>query len=282
MKETIHGNKKRIKFISECLRKFNPLSVLDIGCGNGVFLTIPLAEQFENITFCGIDSDEPTIALAKKHNQLKNLAYYTNDEFLSHNKYDIIIASEVIEHVEEPHQFLLWIKTHLSEHGHIIITTPNGYGCFEFTTFFETILDLSGIMKVLSTLPFLSSLKVGNSYTNNDLQEKQHDTLAISPHVNFFSYRKLKKVFAESGLIEKMYKPRSMFGGLGFNQLFRSESVLEWNASISDSMPRQIVSGWMFVLENNPDFSSDTTPKYKRSLNEQWRRWLTAKRWKII
>ena len=36
------------------------------------------------------------------------------------------------------------------------------------------------------------------------------------------------------------------------------------------------------VLENNPDFSSDTTPKYKRSLNEQWRRWLTAKRWKII
>jgi len=73
-----------------------------------------------------------------------------------------------------------------------------------------------------------------------------------------------------------------MFGGLGFNQLFRSESVLEWNASISDSMPRQIVSGWMFVLENNPDFSCDTTPKYKRSLNEQLRRWLTAKRWKII
>ena len=90
------------------------------------------------------------------------------------------------------------------------------------------------------------------------------------------------KVFAESGLIEKMYKPRSMFGGLGFNQLFRSESVLEWNASISDSMPRQIVSGWMFVLKNNPDFSPNTTTVYKRSLNEQFRRWLTAKRWNII
>ena len=79
-----------------------------------------------------------------------------------------------------------------------------------------------------------------------------------------------------------MYKPRSMFGGLGFNQLFRSESVLEWNASISDSMPRQIVSGWMFVLKNNPDFSPNTTTVYKRSLNEQFRRWLTAKRWNII
>ncbi len=278
MKETIHGNRKRISYLTKIIGDFAPKTVLDVGCGNGVFLTIPLAQAFPHIQFIGIDSDKETIDLANAENPCQNLKYYTNEELPTGMTYDFIIGSEVIEHVDDPEGFLDWLYTVMSSDSRLAITTPNGYGPFEIVTFFETLLDISGIMKLLSSLPFLKKFKVGDSYSSGDVRSMQHDTLAISPHVNFFSYGVLCSMFERRGLQIVGYCPRSFLGGLGFNQLMKSERILTWNANVSDKLPRRMVSGWMFILERTSR-KPDATKKYTRRLNERLRRKLTAIRW---
>ncbi len=278
--ETIHGNIKRIRFISEKIKQFQPKSVLDVGCGNGVFLTIPLAEQFPSVSFVGIDSDADTIQQASGLHSCDNLQFLTNEQFsAAQKKYDMVIASEVIEHVDDPEGFTTWMKSTCTDNGVMIITTPNGYGPFEITTFFETLLDLAGIMKLLSKLPGLRSLKVGDSYVSNDVRSMQHDTLAISPHVNFFGYNVLRRIFSRCGLQIVDYSARGFLGGLGFNQLMRSQSILRWNSNFSDRVHPRMVSGWMFVLRPTSSGPQASIKAYKRRLNERLRRFLTAKRW---
>src|SRR5262245_57387008 len=43
--ETLFGLNKRLVFISEALKALGDPSVLDIGCGTGEFVTLPLARQ---------------------------------------------------------------------------------------------------------------------------------------------------------------------------------------------------------------------------------------------
>jgi SAM-dependent methyltransferase len=279
--ENIHGNRKRLLYTEELLRRFSPRSVLDVGCGNGTYLTAPLAERYTGADFIGIDSDERTIAVARSLYQMPNLHFYTDEEFKHlafERQFDWIIASEVIEHVEQPGEFLRFLHSKLAPGGHVLITTPNGYGAFELMTAIETVLDLMGVMKILSRLPLLRSLKVGTGYDNNAIAQMQSDTLAISPHVNFFSFGRLLRLFAEAGFRVIEYRPRSLFGGLGFQQLLRSPSALHWNAYCSDTLPPHLVSGWMFVLEPTGAVPAETF-SYKRRLNERLRRWWTAKRW---
>jgi 2-polyprenyl-3-methyl-5-hydroxy-6-metoxy-1,4-benzoquinol methylase len=318
--ETIHANRKRFEFVSgviasELRRRAaatagaqaltptppptppptpTPLRVLDVGCGNGVFLTEPLAARFPEVEFVGIDSDAATIALAEAQRTLPNLRYAVELETravasagagmeasaseFSDESFGIIIASEVIEHVEEPASLLAWLHSQLGANGRVVITTPNGYGAFEAMTALETVLDLLGVMRLLSRLPGLRSLKVGSAYDTNDHQAKQHDTLAISPHVNFFSYRRLTKLFEASGFVVEGYRARALFGGLGFQQLMRSQRALTWNAHTSDRVPARCASGWMFVLAAAT--KADAPPfVYRRRWNERLRRYLTGKRW---
>lgn len=279
--ENIHGNNKRFLFIRSLLESRSCTSVLDVGCGNGIHLTAPLAEAFPQIMFVGIDSDAATMKIAEdfahKHH-LTNTRFCVDAELNSEEKFDVVIASEVIEHVEEPGNFLLFLRSKLREGGIIILTTPNGYGAFEIMTALETPLHLLGVMNILSKLPGLRSLKVGKSYDTGNVADLQADTLAISPHVNFFSYQRLLTLFREAGLHLLQYRPRALFGGLGFQQLLRSEDALRWNAYASDGKSPYLVSGWMFVLEK-----STREPQqhfsYHRRFNERIRRALTAKRW---
>ena len=47
------------------------------------------------------------------------------------SKYDIIIASEVFEHLLEPSRVAINIKEHMNVGSWLIVTTPNGYGPWE-------------------------------------------------------------------------------------------------------------------------------------------------------
>lgn len=278
MQETIHGNAKRLAYVASLIERYQPKTVLDVGCGNGVFLTIPLAELFPSTKFIGIDSDRETIDLANTENTCANLRFATNAELEDGMTFDFVLASEVIEHVDDPESFLDWLRLILAERGKLVITTPNGYGPFELSTFVESLMDLSGLMKLLSKVPFLKKLKVGDSYSSGDVRSMQHDTLAISPHVNFFSLGVLESMFERRGYSIVEVRARSFLGGLGFNQLMKSQGILEWNSRVSDRLPKRFVSGWMFVLQTNPN--AGVQPKsYRRRFNERLRRRLTALRW---
>jgi 2-polyprenyl-3-methyl-5-hydroxy-6-metoxy-1,4-benzoquinol methylase len=118
---------KRFLFLEETIRSQAPKEVLDIGCGNGHYLTIPLACSFPGVRFFGIDTDGKSIEQARNVNSLANLEFSLPGEIREGGKYDFIIASEIIEHVEDPEGFLLSLKERLNP-GKIFLSMPNGYG----------------------------------------------------------------------------------------------------------------------------------------------------------
>jgi 2-polyprenyl-3-methyl-5-hydroxy-6-metoxy-1,4-benzoquinol methylase len=110
MNDNTYGINKRINFIAEVISELKPSSVLGVGCGTGSNLTKPLAELFSDINFVGIDDDSRSIDCGVKNNKNNNLTFGRIKHLKNTEKFDLIIASEVIEHVENPHNFLLALK----------------------------------------------------------------------------------------------------------------------------------------------------------------------------
>jgi 2-polyprenyl-3-methyl-5-hydroxy-6-metoxy-1,4-benzoquinol methylase len=130
---------RRIHSIIECVlrraKKFKKesLQILDIGCGFG-YIDFKLKQKLESkikISITGVDTYEPAIDFAKKRKKHINVddcdfevmdgcdLRFKNDSF------DIVICSEVIEHLIEPGRLMEEIYRVLKKGGMAIITTPN-------------------------------------------------------------------------------------------------------------------------------------------------------------
>ena len=83
--------------------------VLDIGCGNGA-LTFEIAKKARKVV--GIDLDKKYIKIAKKKYWAPNIKYLVGDatKDLPNQKFDVIILSNVLEHIENRIEFLQKIK----------------------------------------------------------------------------------------------------------------------------------------------------------------------------
>ena len=121
----ISGNNLETKFL-------DGLECLDVGCGGGI-LSERLSRLGAKVT--GIDASENSINIAKEHSTksrleieyrcitTSNLLKSKKEKFL--NKFDIVIASEVIEHVNERKIFLSDISKLCRSGGLVVFTTIN-------------------------------------------------------------------------------------------------------------------------------------------------------------
>ena len=128
----------RIDYILQAISRFFPiktvvkpslarLKILDIGCGGGL-LAEPMARLGAEVT--GIDVTAPAISAAKIHAESMQLAIdyqviTAEDLAASGAKFDVIYASEVIEHVADRPLFIKAIATMLAPNGVVVITTIN-------------------------------------------------------------------------------------------------------------------------------------------------------------
>jgi len=132
--ENSYGHKKRLEFIVKQIEKYclvnnfdkNQIRILDVGCGSGLLITLPLGSLGYEIL--GIDFDENSIKFANTQNIFKNIKFEKNTIENINGVYDIILACEILEHVEKPIEFLNTVKSKLKPNGIITLTTPNGYG----------------------------------------------------------------------------------------------------------------------------------------------------------
>lgn len=107
------------------------LEILEVGCGGGI-LTEPLARLRANMT--GLDPAEDLLRVAKEHisrnEELSKRIIYRSETIESHScqnvgRYDAVIASEVLEHVNDKPSFLESCVLALKPGGSIFITTIN-------------------------------------------------------------------------------------------------------------------------------------------------------------
>jgi ubiquinone/menaquinone biosynthesis C-methylase UbiE len=132
-----HFWKKRILisklFAGELRRNKESIKVLDIGCGWGtdLFYLNSLYKNFRNSIFVGLDLSEDNIKFC---NDAKNTKEITNINFLigdientsfKDGTFDVVICSEVLEHLPNPTHVIMEIRKILKDGGALIITTPN-------------------------------------------------------------------------------------------------------------------------------------------------------------
>lgn len=98
-----------------------PLDVLEVGCGYG-YLTHAVRTQGHNCI--GIDISAAAIEAAQKSFGGEFITADINT-FTTDKKFDLIVATEVIEHLVDPLGFIESLKSLLQPQGVIIITTPN-------------------------------------------------------------------------------------------------------------------------------------------------------------
>lgn len=99
--------------------------LLDIGCGNGVFLREAERAGYDA---WGLDFDKRNIAVAKERYGLKNVFCMSVEDALKRfgkNTFDIITFFEVLEHLDSPVKFLEDVKGLLSPGGVIALSVPN-------------------------------------------------------------------------------------------------------------------------------------------------------------
>ena len=131
--EFIKNNASRIVNNEKTETKFlDGLECLDVGCGGGI-LSERLSRLGARVT--GIDASESSINVAKQHSiksrleinyrciTTTDLLKDVKEKFL--NKFDIVIASEVIEHVNERKVFLSDISKLCRSGGLVVFTTIN-------------------------------------------------------------------------------------------------------------------------------------------------------------
>lgn len=104
--------------------------ILDLGCGNGVISGRLLDEGFD---VYGLDASASGIDIANKKHPgrffVQNIAEGTLPAALAHLDFDLVISTEVIEHLYAPRDYMRLIKTILQKSaGEVIISTPyHGY-----------------------------------------------------------------------------------------------------------------------------------------------------------
>lgn len=157
--------------IIELLPRRTGMRILDAGCGNGA-IAGRLAELGHQVT--GIDLSEDGIIIARKcypKVRFEIASVYDDLHSILDHGVDVVISSEVIEHLYYPKKYLANMHSLIKPGGWIILTTP-----------------YHGYLKNLA-------LSVFNYW------DKHHTVEWEGGHIKFFSEKNLSKMLTASGYL---------------------------------------------------------------------------------
>lgn len=265
-RENVYAHRKRLRFIVEAIEALRKergkapadLALLDVGCGTGIMVTLPLASIGYRIT--GIDLDRDSIDTAQGLNTYPNAVFRHADAaslLPAGEGYDVIIASEVLEHQADPLAFVRTLRALLQPEGILVLTTPNGYGWFEWEQFLWDDLHLGGwilawherwtrfaqwlkapIKRAIGWQPRPLPPPAPWEYltsTNN----------TASPHLQHFRWSRLKGLLAAAGFTVAQTGKGSLFCGKITNFYLRNrDTFVALNARVADLLPQTFAASW--------------------------------------
>ncbi len=218
------------------MKERRELKVLDVGCGNGSQLAIPLAAGGYQVT--AIDPHRRSIDRGRV--SAPNVAFHAGVvSDLPSSKFECIVISEVLEHLEEPEALIEMALRYLAESGLLIVTVPNGYGEFELDRRFYQALHVDRLVALLRSL-----------FKAKRHREQIAGSDDVSPHVQRFTMSRLNEIFDRNHLLVMEVRGSSVASGpFVAHALAKSEGFIRMNAALADHLPLSLVAGWMFALK---------------------------------
>jgi SAM-dependent methyltransferase len=238
IKENIYGHANRLDWIKSHLHKSD--TILEFGCGTGYMITFPLARMGYLVS--GIDSDKKSLSygrelLARQGLDPDTLKLLDLTEI--NVMQDIIIASEVLEHITDDalDNVLTIISAKLKPGGKLLVTVPNGYGWFELESFAWNKLFIGQCLersKIVAVIDRLKRLLFGK-----DIEPPHPSTLSSSPHVQRFTLRSIQNKLKEHGFDILDVKGSVLFCGQFSNLLFTGiKPIMKLNIWLGSKMTR--------------------------------------------
>jgi 2-polyprenyl-3-methyl-5-hydroxy-6-metoxy-1,4-benzoquinol methylase len=273
--ETAYGIVKRAVVFRQWIDEYKvrhhreKINILDYGCGTGEHLTVPLGRGGDEVW--GVDPHEPSVIAAKGSNTLPNVRFSAEPlESLRSRKetVDVVICSEVLEHTTDPGDVLKRLAVLLKDEGRLIISVPNGYGCFEHLRRLERALDPFGVNRVAER--FKAGARFVKTWVKREpplqgdpsgkvLSQAGGTMNMESGHVQFFRLQQMRSLFAAAGLEVVEERGRTLVCGpyVDFwlwHLPFRN-ALYRLNNRLADWCPLTWSSDWMFLLIKRPTCS---------------------------
>lgn len=245
------GGLKKLEFIVEVLcglgREPADVRVLDVGCGNGS-LSLPIASLGYRVV--GVDVDAGSIEHVRQVNAFPNARFelVNGDRLDLGEQYDLVVCSEVLEHLHNPMPLVRAIAGAMKAGGLAIITVPNGQGLRELLGRVESFMkDTLGLRPALKQLRKLAGMPDADEkcvmHTSN-VEE------AGTGHVQAFSLPGLKKRLARGGLdvvrVVKSFLIFSVFAGRRGDDW---SAIDRLDSRLADALPASMASGWYVLCQ---------------------------------
>jgi ubiquinone/menaquinone biosynthesis C-methylase UbiE len=196
-----YGMKFKEKLYAEIINtiKNKPnCAVLDIGCGQGDDLFF--ISRKCNYRGYGLDFSLIQLGVALRRNVFGNIKFFQadlNSLPLKNNLFDIVIFSEVIEHLEDASRVLNEIKRVLKNDGKLFISTPNRYDYFHFL---GSLLPLTLRKRLLNLI-----------HTRVDIDPRDFLRYCkIKEHEHLYSLSEIARIFKKSNFLIEKFIPGSL------------------------------------------------------------------------
>lgn len=240
---------KRLDFIVRNIQKHKDARhsrILDLGCGNGL-MSRYLGERGYRVH--GVDISCEAIRLARQATTLPNVTFeVAAAEKLreSHLRYDVIICSELLEHLDDPQSLISVVRDLLYRDGKLIVTVPNGKGPREIlvTRPVQRIHESGGRIS-----QFVSAVKSLLGYDGTTVQSAADDLT----HRQFFSKKSLIALLESSGFSLDILEHSDCFEAVfPFSLLTRRFRLLQrLDCALANVMPPPFVSGFYTAWSKN-------------------------------
>ena len=236
--EDCYATKKKIHIFRDEINKLRSnkkkIEIFDFGCGNALDCARYLINKVDE--YYGYDIHNESIKFANKSFGSKNIIFSNK---LPKKKFDVIIISEVLEHLDQPDKVINLLKTNLKNNGFILGSIPNGYGLTEIEKF---IIHKFFIYKIVRYIYKFFRKKTSlnkNIPFNNE-----------SGHIQFFTLKKFKGVVFKNNLLIKFIKNGTLFGAdLTGSTILKPDVMKKINTYLADFIPSFMSATWIFKLQ---------------------------------
>ena len=222
------------------------ISILELGCGIGA-VSFPLSSF--GFKLVGIDIDQDSIKSCNAKNPFPETASYivSDAQTLSlEKKFDIVVATEILEHCPHPERVVDTLYKHLNADGIGIVTTPNGYCLSEII--FSRLFQKLGIHTLFHKLP----RKIYTALTGSPTP--YYSMNVFCHHVQFFTYSKFKNLLEKGGC--RILSVSNLDLGM----------VLDWKwlsllkkveFKLATYVPHYLAGGWVFAISRSVTAQSE-------------------------